>query len=455
MTYKYGTAGFRFNADEILKISQKIAIGCTSILSQKACHNNFLAIMITASHNPECDNGIKIINHQGQMIEQNDEQILEEIVNSNHQVLTDTILQLENNPPTIKILFGRDTRKSGKHIQSEMMKGFDQVSKATFIDAGEVSTPLLHHIAFHQSLTSINNYLTELRNIKLPKPIYVDCAGGVGARVLQQLNHPDILFGCTPDNSTLNLHCGSEHILTTNSLPPKWNIPNNSFGCSLDGDADRLVFWYKTSKKLHILDGDNQMALWAFFLKSKFQSVAAITTPYCNGATIQFLKSHNINVITTPTGIKNLHNEAQKYPNAVYFENNGHGTAHWENEIILKNNQKLVNNPHIGDGIYNIITTLQILEELNMSFQEWINLYEKKPVYQYKIPVENLLELETTGVMYDVVSPIWLKEYIERKSKKYDARIFLRKSGTEPIIRVYVESYKLKKIKKSITKKIK
>ena len=197
------------------------------------------------------------------------------------------------------------------------------------------------------------------------------------------------------------------------------------------------------------------MALWAFFLKSKFPSVVAVSTPYCNGATIDFLKKHNIDVKLTPTGIKNLHYEAQKYIVAVYFENNGHGTAHWPGDIVLKNGQILAKNELIGDGIYNIFTTLQILEELEMTMDDWVNMYKKKNTYQYKIPISSVPDLQIQGVQCDIEEPGWLKEYVERKSRKHNARIFMRPSGTEPIIRVYMEADNIPKLKKSFCKKIK
>lgn len=457
MTYKYGTAGFRFNANELIKISQKIAIGCVHILSTHSIHNNFLAIMITASHNPKCDNGVKIIDNKGCMIPQEDEKLLEDFVNGSYEYINNIITQLKENPPKITILFGYDTRPSCPHILTELIKGFELVSTPTFINSHKVSTPLLHHIAFNQGdLTSINQYIETLDEIKLKFNPFVDCAGGVGACVLQKLGHGDLKVGCFPENTELNVDCGSEHILSSASPPKKWKINPGEYGCSLDGDADRLVFWYLNHKKqFHILDGDNQMALWAFFLKSKFPSVIAVSTPYCNGATIDFLKEHNIDVKLTPTGIKNLHHEAQKYPVAVYFENNGHGTAHWPGNIVLKNGQILAKNELIGDGIYNIFTTFQILEELEMTMNDWVNMYKKKNTYQYKIPISSVPDLQIKGVQCDIVEPEWLKEYVERKSRKHNARIFMRPSGTEPIIRVYMEADNIPKLRKSFCKKIK
>ncbi len=56
-----------------------------------------------------------------------------------------------------------------------------------------------------------------------------------------------------------------------------------------------------------------------------------------------------------------------------------------------------------------------------------------------------ILDLEVNGVMCDLVKPLWLKKNINKLIEKYTGRLFFRKSGTEPVIRIYVESYNLSK----------
>ena len=101
-------------------------------------------------------------------------------------------------------------------------------------------------------------------------------------------------------------------------LPNILDNKNNIYGCSLDGDADRSVFWAKKNHKLIILDGDYQLVLWSLFLKKKNINSVAVTTSYCNGAVINLLKKENIDIKITATGMKNLIEEADKHQNVVY-----------------------------------------------------------------------------------------------------------------------------------------
>jgi phosphoacetylglucosamine mutase len=114
------------------------------------------------------------------------------------------------------------------------------------------------------------------------------------------------------------------------------NKPNVKY-CSLDGDADRVVYYYiDQQKKFQLLDGDKISTLFATQLKELLEcaelenqlSLCIVQTAYANGSSTNFIENHmKVKVSCVPTGVKHLHHEALKYDIGVYFEANGHGTV--------------------------------------------------------------------------------------------------------------------------------
>ena len=99
---KYGTSGFRDKAENIIQISHKIGVIVSFLVSTK---NQNYGIMITASHNLYFDNGVKIVNYDGEMISKDDEELIESYINDKVNI---------SFPPDVlspKIIYiGNDTR---------------------------------------------------------------------------------------------------------------------------------------------------------------------------------------------------------------------------------------------------------------------------------------------------------------------------------------------------------
>lgn len=114
----------------------------------------------------------------------------------------------------------------------------------------------------------------------------------------------------------------------------------------MDGDADRLVYFYVPSSKgcsdIELVDGDKILSLFAIFIKEQLSTLSkergettgsnyqarlgVVQTAYANGASTDFLKKLGLEVIFTPTGVKYLHEKAAELDIGIYFEANGHGT---------------------------------------------------------------------------------------------------------------------------------
>ena len=112
--------------------------------------------------------------------------------------------------------------------------------------------------------------------------------------------------------------------------------------CSLDGDADRVVYYYMDQDesgqetKFNLLDGDKISTLIATHLRelvanadlSSQISLSIVQTAYANGSSTDYIENTmKCHASCVPTGVKYLHHEAEKFDIGVYFEANGHGTV--------------------------------------------------------------------------------------------------------------------------------
>lgn len=322
----YGTAGFR---DEWFTLhSLFIKMGFIATLRSKS-NNLVVGIMITASHNAEKDNGIKMVDFDGGMLEQSWEPLAEEIVNYHNtndviEFLNKLSIQLNCNDKSLPsaVIIGRDTRPHSKELFDCVCLGVSAIG-GTVLDIGEVTTPQLHFIVqkfnennknrdinIFQSLinsfnpqsavqeyytTLINGYLELQQSTNNPAitNIIVDGAYGVGGLSIKALedtlnniilNQVDKLT-LIPLNVELrnkvgegpvNFGCGAE-VVQKGQIPPQNVTPNdaNKLICSYDGDADRIVFHTFLSEdpsSFTLLDGDKIAALISNFLHIEIQA---------------------------------------------------------------------------------------------------------------------------------------------------------------------------------------
>ena len=185
-------------------------------------------------------------------------------------------------------------------------------------------------------------------------------------------------------------------------------------------------------------------------------SFGYVHTPYTNKAVIDWIKSFNsnINIRCTATGVKNLHHEALKFDIAVYFESNGHGTLLINNQN-LKNNKELkklgiLNNKIVGDGISGIFCVLYFLKELNLDYVDWYKLVEKNNNILYKKDVLDRSIFKTNKNGDRLTQPEGIQDKLDLIMDKFNCYCFVRPSGTENVIRIYIEGDALNLIKNEV-----
>jgi phosphoacetylglucosamine mutase len=470
----YGTAGFRtksINLDSTV-FRCGILMGLKSIITNENC-----GIMITASHNEESDNGVKLINSDGEMIDKEWEYYatLFACTNSIHELTTYIYYILDNyqlkSNITSKVIIGIDTRDSGHKLANICMDGI-QLCGIEPLMMGQVTTPELHfYTVMSNKFNTIPNYCINLvHNFKLlvnnehllNSVLHVDCANGVGAIKLMQIKEDLENLGLSlvlynNGNGILNHKCGADFVEKNCEFPLNMDtIPEYTKCCSFDGDADRIVYFTKINGCFKLLNGDKIACLFTSYIYNNILSsnnnnisIGCIQTAYANGASSKYITKSmpNVDIVCTDTGVQYLHNKAKDYDIGVYFEANGHGTVLFKEHLTKNVKINLISNllsQYTGDAIGNMLFIEFILRTIN--FKDWITMYSDLYTKQVSISIDKSL-FSTTNYGRTCVKPSGLQENIDTIVMKYsNARAFVRPSGTEDIVRLYVEGSTLNDI---------
>lgn len=312
-------------------------------------------------------------------------------------------------------------------------------------------------------------------------PLYVDCAHGVGALQLAKLAkelgeslHVEIVN--TPSDGELNHECGAEHVEKARKPPAglSRDADRGKRYCSLDGDADRVVFHYVDADGAwHLLDGDKIACLFAEFFAEKLRTLelesqgvtlGVVQTAYANGAATRYLQSRGLRVARAKTGVKFCHAKASEFDIGVYFEANGHGTVvlkdgladrlhKWENTLqderkkqalaqLLAAHQLI--NQATGDAMSDLLFVEVLLIQRNWSITEWDRIYHDLPSRQTKVHVADRRVLQADDADdAKLLAPEPLRLAVDDAVQAFSAtqgRGFVRASGTEDAVRVYAEA---------------
>jgi phosphoacetylglucosamine mutase len=259
-------------------------------------------------------------------------------------------------------------------------------------------------------------------------------------------------------------------VKTKQRAPPSSNAGANERCCSLDGDADRLVYYYKDDKDtFHLLDGDRIATLGAVFLADIARTagiddkikIGVVQTAYANGASTDYItKVLKLPVVCTPTGVKHLHHAAARFDIGVYFEANGHGTVLFSEQAIRTIRDAQPKSPgqkhaldslsacidlinqSVGDAISDMLFAEVVLAHKSWTPENWFNTYIDLPNRLVRVEVNDRSIFKTTDAERKLVSPPGVQDEIDRLCANYRmGRSFARASGTEDAVRVYAEAH--------------
>ena len=247
--------------------------------------------------------------------------------------------------------------------------------------------------------------------------VVVDCANGAAYKaapiVLWELGAEVISIGVNPDGYNINKDCGSTHPQNAAKAVLEHNA---DVGICLDGDADRLIL---IDNKGNIADGDQLMGLIAsqWSSKGKLANNTLVATVMSNMGLERYLNALDIKLLRTNVGDRYVVEAMRKFGYNLGGEQSGH--------IVMTDYATT------GDGLMAALQFLNTLVESKCTSSELIKVFEPMPQLLRNVRLNNSESLDNLKV----------KESIKAGEDAFGdiGRILIRKSGTEPLLRVMGE----------------
>jgi phosphoglucosamine mutase len=247
--------------------------------------------------------------------------------------------------------------------------------------------------------------------------VVVDCANGAAYKaapiVLWELGAEVISIGVNPDGYNINKDCGSTHPQNAAKAVLEHNA---DVGICLDGDADRLIL---IDNKGNIADGDQLMGLIASQWSSKgnLANNTLVATVMSNMGLERYLNTLDIKLLRTNVGDRYVVEAMRKFGYNLGGEQSGH--------IVMTDYATT------GDGLMAALQFLNALVESKCTSSELIKVFEPMPQLLRNVRLNNSESLDNLKV----------KESIKAGENAFGdiGRILIRKSGTEPLLRVMGE----------------
>ena len=299
-----------------------------------------LGVMLSASHNPSNDNGIKLFDPDGYKLSDEMEKQIEDLIDSDSKA---------------------------------MLVEADRIGRATRVESAQE-----RYIEFAKRTMPKQLRLAGLR-------IVIDCANGAGYKVapeaLWELGAEVIKIGVEPNGRNINLNCGST---SPKALVEKVKELRADIGIALDGDADRVVI---VDEKGDIVDGDQLMAVIAesWHRTGKLAAGGIVATVMSNLGLERYLRSIGLTLARTPVGDRYVTEHMRKHGFNVGGEQSGH--------IVLSDFTTT------GDGLVSALQVLACVVATGKTVSEVCNRFQPLPQILRNVRYASGRPLEDTRVV--------------------------------------------------------
>ena len=329
------TAGFTSIGFEVVRLGP-LPTPAVALLTKSLRAD--MGVMISASHNPYQDNGIKFFGPDGYKLSDSTEMM----------------------------------------IERTMDEGAFDLAKADHIGKARVLTDASgRYIEFAKSTFPKNLRLDGLK-------IVLDCAHGaaykVAPAVLWELGADIVTIGSHPDGKNINDKCGATHV----DLARETLIKEKAdVAVILDGDADRIIMLDEDGK---VVDGDTLLALIAtYFLKNdRLTSPSIIATQMSNLGLERYLTSKNLNLVRTHVGDRYVIDSMRQVKSNLGGEQSGH--------IILHDYSTT------GDGLIAALQVLAIMQENQARLSKLAHIYTPVPQVLKNVRLQKPLNLKNSDI---------------------------------------------------------
>ena len=330
-------------------------------------------IMISASHNPFYDNGIKLINGNGEKMEDEVQDLCEKYLDGEMEELP--LAERENIGKAIDYAAGRNRYigyliSLATHSYKHMRVGIDSANGSTW---------------------------------------------QIAKSVFDALGADTYVVGNTPDGLNINQDCGSTHIENLQKLVKENHL---DVGFAFDGDADRCL---AVDENGNVVNGDHILYIYSGYMqeRGKLGNTKVVTTVMSNFGLYKALDARGIGYEKTAVGDRYVYENMRANGHKIGGEQSGH--------IIFSKYATT------GDGLLTAIKIMQVILDRKTTLSRLA-----EPCKMYPQVLKNVVVKDKDETMNDPHVQAEVKAAEERLGNS--GRVLLRKSGTEPVLRVMAEA---------------